>query len=327
MKNNIQHTAQSSKPIYLYDGEYTASCVIDNTQVQQDFKVDKGASTITLKDIPYIASGQCGDNLTWTLDQNGLLHISGTGEMHEDLEGNYGWSAFREDIKNVNIDTGVTTISTGAFDSCVNIVSVKIPNSVKLIDSGAFAECYSLTNVTIPNSVEEISNGAFWDCVSLENIEIPNGVKTIGDSAFGACQGLKSVKIPSSVDEIGANPFSFCTNLVEIHVDKRNPSYCSEDGALFDKEKTHLICYPIGKPDARYVVPDGVIEIGEDTFYYSSLTDIQIPNSVTTIENGAFDDCDKLSDVYYEGNEKEWSAIYIGDNNEPLTSATIHYNS
>ena len=219
--NEKQYTAQSSKPIYLYDGEYTASCVIDNTQVQQDFKVDKGASTITLKAIPYIASGQCGDNLTWTLDQNGLLHISGTGEMHEDLEGNYGWSAFREDIKNVNIDTGVTTISTGAFDSCVNIVSVKIPNSVKLIDSGAFAECYSLTNVTIPNSVEEISNGAFWDCVSLENIEIPNGVKTIGDSAFGACQGLKSVKIPSSVDEIGANSFSFCTSLVEVHVDDR----------------------------------------------------------------------------------------------------------
>lgn len=326
--NEKQYTAQSSKPIYLYDGEYTASCVIDNTQVQQDFKVDKGASTITLKAIPYIASGQCGDNLTWTLDQNGLLHISGTGEMHEDLEGNYGWSAFREDIKNVNIDTGVTTISTGAFDSCVNIVSVKIPNSVKLIDSGAFAECYSLTNVTIPNSVEEISNGAFWDCVSLENIEIPNGVKTIGDSAFGACQGLKSVKIPSSVDEIGANSFSFCTSLVEVHVDERNPSYCSEDDVLFDKEKSCLICYPIGKSDARYVVPNGVTEIADCAFADSSnLIEIQIPKSVTYIDFSAFADCDRISDVYYEGNETEWSAIIIDDNNEPLTSATIHYNS
>lgn len=326
--NEKQYTAQSSKSIYLYDGEYTASCVIDNTQVQQDFKVDKGASTITLKAVPYIASGNCGDNLTWTLDQNGLLHISGTGEMHEDLEGNYGWRAFREDIKNVNIDTGVTTISNGAFDSCVNIVSVKIPNSVKLIDSGAFAECYSLTNVTIPNSVEEISNGAFWDCVSLENIEIPNGVKTIGDNAFGACQGLKSVKIPSSVDEIGANLFSFCTSLVEVHVDERNPSYCSEDDVLFNKEKSCLICYPIGKSDARYVVPDGVTEIADCAFADSSnLIEIQIPKSVTYIDFSAFADCDRLSDVYYEGNETEWSAIIIDDNNEPLTSATIHYNS
>ena len=244
------------------------------------------------------------------------------------MEWNYGWRDFREDIKNVNIDTGITTISNGAFDSCVNIVSVKIPNSVKLIDSGAFAECYSLTNVTIPNSVEEISNGAFWDCVSLENIEIPNGVKTIGDSAFGACQGLKSVKIPSSVDEIGANSFSFCTSLVEVHVDEGNPSYCSEDDVLFNKEKSCLICYPIGKSDARYVVPDGVTEIADCAFADSSnLIEIQIPKSVTYIDFSAFADCDRLSDVYYEGNETEWSAIIIDDNNEPLTSATIHYNS
>lgn len=325
--NEKQYTAQSSKSIYLYDGEYTASCVIDNTQVQQDFKVDKGASTITLKAVPYIASGQCGDNLTWTLDQNGLLHISGIGEMYEDLEWNYGWRDFWEDIKNVNIDTGITTISNGAFDSCVNIVSVKIPNSVKLIDAGSFAACYSLTNVTIPNSVEKISNGAFWECVSLENIEIPNSVKTIEFAAFGACKSLKSIEIPSSVDEISANPFGLCTNLVEIHVDERNPSYCSEDGALFNKEKTRLICYPVGKTDTRYVVPNGVIEIGEDAFDSGNLTDIEIPDSVTRIGNAAFCDCNALSDVYYKGNETEWSAIIIDDNNGPLTSATIHYNS
>lgn len=300
-----QYTAQSSKPIYLYDGEYTASCVIDNTQVQQDFKVDKGASTITLKAVPYIASGKCGDNLTWTLDQNGLLHISGTGAMYgyEDLRDN-GWWNFSEDIKSVYIDSGVTTI-----------------------DSNAFMFCSSLENVTIPGSVEKIPDSAFLCCYSLENVEIQNGVKRMGSKVFQGCKTLKNVEIPSSVDEIDANPFDYCINLIEVHVDERNSSYCSEDGVLFNKEKTHLICYPIGKPDARYVVPDGVIEIGEDTFYYSSLTDIQIPNSVTTIENGAFDDCDKLSDVYYEGNEKEWSTINIDENNEPLTSATIHYNS
>lgn len=300
-----QYTAQSSKPIYLYDGEYTASCVIDNTQVQQDFKVDKGASTITLKAVPYIASGKCGDNLTWTLDQNGLLHILGTGAMYgyEDLRDN-GWWNFSEDIKSVYIDSGVTTI-----------------------DSNAFMFCSSLENVTIPGSVEKIPDSAFLCCYSLENVEIQNGVKRMGSKVFQGCKTLKNVEIPSSVDEIDANPFDYCINLIEVHVDERNSSYCSEDGVLFNKEKTHLICYPIGKPDARYVVPDGVIEIGEDTFYYSSLTDIQIPNSVTTIENGAFDDCDKLSDVYYEGNEKEWSTINIDENNEPLTSATIHYNS
>ncbi len=325
--NEKQYTAQSSKSIYLYDGEYTASCVIDNTQVQQDFKVDKGASTITLKAVPYIASGKCGDNLTWTLDQNGLLHISGTGEMHGNLEENYGWRAFREDIKNVHIDTGITTISDGAFDSCVNIVSVKIPNSVKLIDVGSFAACYSLTNVTIPSSVEKISNGAFWECINLENIEIPNSVRTIEFAAFGACKSLESIEIPSSVDEISANPFGLCTNLVEIHVDERNPSYCSEDGALFNKEKTRLICYPVGKTDTRYVVPNGVIEIGEDAFDSSNLTDIEISDSVTRIGNAAFCDCNTLSDVYYQGNEIEWSAIIIDDNNGPLTSATIHYNS
>lgn len=323
-----QYTAQSSKPIYLYDGEYTASCTVDNMQVQQNFKVNDGASTITLQAVTYIASGQCGDNLTWTLDKNGLLYISGTGAMYEWVGDQETWWPFRRDIKSVYIDSGVTTISEKAFCDCLN-----------------------LKNVTIPGSVEEILRLAFWCCTSLENVEIQNGVKTIEDGAFTGCESLTNVEIPSSVNKIGVNPFEYCPGLVEVHVDEHNLSYCSKDGVLFDKEKTHLICYPIGKSTTRYIVPnsvtnigdsafdesslieeiqmsEGIVEIGDEAFFgCKNLRNINIPRSATNIKSGAFAGCYRLSNVYYKGNETEWSAINIDENNEQLTSATIHYNS
>lgn len=290
-----QYTAQSSKPIYLYDGEYTASCVVDNTQVQQDFKVNDGASTITLQAVTYIASGQCGDNLTWTLDQNGLLHISGTGAMYEV---DTWWYDYKKDIKSVYIDSGATTICSDAFYDCTNLTSIKIPNSIKIIEERAFKDCLSLKNVTIPGSVEKISYYAFIDCTSLESVEIQNGVKTIDDGAFINCQGLKSVEIPNSINEIGDNPFVDCINLAEVHVDERNLSYCSKDGVLFDKKKTQLICYPIRKSDTQYIVPNSVTTIGQWAFRgCQNLTSIDIPNSVTTIGGCAFHNCQNLTSV------------------------------
>ena len=135
-----------------------------------------------------------------------------------------------------------------------------------------------------------IGDSAFSDCKSLININIPNGVTSIGDSAFSNCHSLTSVTIPSSVIAIGTNPFCGCP------ADLKNESkaFIYEHNVLFNKDKTTLISYRA--KEANYVIPDSVTSIGEGAFLEcNSLTSIIIPDSVTSIGVCAFAQCDSLS--------------------------------
>ncbi len=169
-----------------------------------------------------VASGFCGDegngeNLSWTLDSNGLLTISGTGKMK-----NYDYAPWWDNsdkIKKIVITEGVTSIGKYAFTYCTSLSSIAIPNSVTSIGNSAFVGCTSLTSVTIPNSVTSISDSAFSGCTSLTSIDIPNSVTSIGKYAFEGCSSLTSVTIPNSVTSIGYNSFSGCGQLSEIRLE------------------------------------------------------------------------------------------------------------
>ena len=156
----------------------------------------------------------------------------------------------------------------------------------------------SIKTIEIQNGVTSIGGSTFYFCYSLTNIEIPNSITSIGDKAFFYCEGLTKIEIPSSVTRIGKGTFAGCTSLRSINVDKNNQKYTSEEGILFDREKTELIQYPAGRKEKEYKHPSGVISIGDYAFATcKSLTNIEIPSSVTSIGDSAFHMCRSLTSI------------------------------
>jgi uncharacterized repeat protein (TIGR02543 family) len=227
----------------------------------------------------------------------------------------------------------VTNIAWYAFLGCKSLTSITIPNSVTSIDS-TFSDCTSLTSIIvdsgnqnyssdngvlfnknktllikypigktatsyiIPNSVTSIGNSAFSSCTSLTSITIPNSVTSIGNYAFSSCTSLTSIAIPNSVTSISDEAFSGCTGLRSIIVDINNQNYSSDNGVLFNKNKTLLIKYPIGKIATSYTIPSSVTNVGDGAFSdCTNLTSITIPNSVTSIGSGAFQSCTGLTSI------------------------------
>ncbi len=218
-----------------------------------------------------------------------ILTITGTGDLAGYTIGEAPWEAYRESIRGIDIKDGVTSIGNGTFCGCVSLTSVIIPGSVKIIGVNAFSGCEKLSNVRISEGVTSIGDGVFKGCTALEEITIPESVETIGENAFNSCTMLMTITIPQSVTEIGEGAFGNCTRLTEINVDEGNTTYSSEDGVLFNEEKTELICYPAGKV-GDYEVPSGVTKIADFAFssHEESFT-VTIPVSVTTISASAFD--------------------------------------
>ena len=301
-----------------------------------------------------VDSGTCGaegdgSNLTWTLDSEGVLTISGNGAMH-DYDYSSPWHENGNQIQSVFMANGVTSI--GNF---------------------AFFECISLTSMTIPDSVTCIGNCAFKDCSSLASVTIPDSVASIGVYAFCGCTSLKSVTIPDSVTSIGDYAFGFCTSLTGIWVDGGSSHYFSDaSGVLFNKDKTVLAQCP-GAFSGSYVIPDGVTSINDAAFVNctsltsvtipdgvtnigyevfagctslanmvlpngvtrigaeafegcTSMKNITIPDGVTSIGYDAFLNCKSLANVYFTGTEEAWNGITIDGGNDALKNAKIHCN-
>ena len=160
-----------------------------------------------------IDSGSCGDNVTYTLDTDGVLTISGSGAMTS-----RPWGGNRDQIKKVIIENGVTNIVEDAFFQCSALTSVEIPNSVTSIGNQAFYKCTSLTSVEFPNGVTSIGNSAFRLCSALTSVEIPNSVTSIGSNAFANCLALTSVTIPDSVTSMGNGVFYTCSALTSVTI-------------------------------------------------------------------------------------------------------------
>ena len=250
-------------------------------------------------------------------------------------------------LKKVIIPDGITSIGSWAFNNCKALVKIVIPQSVSIIEIGAFSSTYAITICcqveSKPNGwVDgwEESNSVVWDYNKNETSEngfnyvviddvrysIAQGVATVArqpeylkhvtipssivyggvsyevvaiDSyAFISNSYLCSISIPKTVKFIGENAFQWCNSLQNIKVDFNNESYKSIDGNLYSKDGKTLIQYAIGKDDFLFTIPNGVTTIDNSAFAQADkLTTVIMPNTITTIGKNAFSYCDLLSNI------------------------------
>ena len=249
-------------------------------------------------------SGTCGKNITWSITvkdlEYGPLTISGNGEMENfSNESNVPWCYYRDKIKEIHIDKGITNIGDYAFYKCEKVKSITVPNSVTSIGKCAFLKCTSLTKVKMYDTITSIENYTFSNCTSLSYIDIPDSVTSIGKYAFSDCTSLDDIDIPASVETIELSAFP--DNLYFIRVDENNQYYSSEYGFLLNKDKSELIMCPRGKKTYTYDpvrIPVSVKTIGKCAFENCThIESLNIPDSVTSIEEQAFYKCTSLKSI------------------------------
>ena len=265
-----------------------------------------------------LATGSCGNNVIYTIYFDMTMEISGEGAMYDRDWDDPIIADYCDQIKQVIIGEGVTSIGGYAFWSYTSLSSITIPSSVTSIGYDAFSSCTSLSTITIPSSVTSIGVHAFSSCTSLSSITIPSSVTRIGSYAFVSCTSLFSVSIPYSVNFIGYGVFSGCTNLSGISVSDSNAKYDSRENcnAIIESSTNTLIAgcqntvIPSSVTSIGYsafsgctslssiIIPSSVTSIGSSAFYScTSLSSIEIPSSVTSIGDWAFESCTSLTSV------------------------------
>jgi len=281
--------------------DVTYGATIENTVTTQS------TSTTIVK------SGECGENVIYTLDSNGLLKISGSGNMNDYYIGNSPFY-LNKDIKEIVIGDGVTSIGDCAFWGCSSLTSIEISDGVTSIGMSVFDSCSSLTSIEIPVGVTRLKDFVFYGCSSLTSITIPEGLTSIGSSAFESCSSLTSIAILAGVTSIGESAFKDCSNLNTIYCYKNStadkytdyPSIAKK--VYLDDATTTAFTFNsstgtiTGYSGSEKVVniPSNiggvyVKAIGENAF--KNNTDIEtviIPEGVNSIEDFAFYKCTGL---------------------------------
>ena len=282
------------------------------------------------------SSGSCGENVNYTFDSSsGTLTISGTGPM---TDYGYGDSPFsnQSSIKEVIINSGITSIGGSAFHKCSSLTSITIPDGVTSIGYDAFEDCKGLTSITIPDSLTSIGDSVFQGCTSLTSVTIGNSLTSIGWLAFANCSSLTNITIPDSLTSIGKSVFSNTAYYNDENNWENGVLYI--DNHLIETKSTISGSYSIKagtktiadsafdsscKKLTNITVPDSVTSIGNCAFLgCSGLTSITIPDSVTSIGESVFQACTSLTSVTI-GNGLTSIDDYAFYHCRSLTSITI----
>ena len=266
-----------------------------------------------------IASGECGDNATWTLDDAGTLTISGTGPMDDCYQYTTGsggnsviarpWRQYSDQVKYAVIEEGVTYIGANAFLQDSNLKSVKIADSVTKIGDFAFKECSSLTSISFGSGLIKTGTDVFLRCTSLKNVVLPDCDVDYGNNLFTDCTSLTSVTIPVTQTVLGGSMFSGCTSLTNIDIPN---SVTKIKGSAFQ-----------GTGLKSVYIPESVTFIDQYAFRYcENLKEVVIPSSVKSLGIGVFNNCLNLKELtLFEG--VETIDGYLIANSPNVTEITI----
>ena len=254
------------------------------------------------------ASGTCGGALTWSLGSDGVLTIRGTGPM-ADYAGfsETPWAGYAEEIRQVSVQKGVTSIGRNAFADCKALTAVSLPDSLTAIEKLAFYGCSALRELSLPGKLTKIGNSAFASCTALTSVTVPTGVTELGQSAFERCSSLRSVALPNGLSGTLSSTFGDCTALEQISI----PDSVTELRFAFDGcTALRTVQLPkglkkLGQSSFRgctslsaIVIPDGTEEIGYEAFSgCTGLTSVSIPDSVRAVKSKVFQDTAFLQDA------------------------------
>lgn len=198
-----------------------------------------------------LLGSKCGDNLIWDL-QGSTLYIIGNGNMYDYAQGTAPWQAYAAQITSIEVGAGVTSIGQYAFYNCTN-----------------------LTQITLHEGLTYIAGGAFESCTALNNVYLPDSVISLGWYAFGICRSLNTIRFSPNITEIGFSAFR-STAITEFGSNLNKLSYIGSD--CFD-----------GSSIVSVHLPEGLTNLYSRTFEdCHSLTEVYIPNSVSSIEDGCF---------------------------------------
>ena len=229
-------------------------------------------------------SGECGEDLTWEFDDaSSTLTIKGTGKMfdyrNDDSFFYAPWNDYKDNIRVVKIEEGVSSIGKYAFYESDMIEEISLPSTLTAIGSYAFGYDVGIKEIVIPNSVKTIGDSAFLKCTALTKITLPSGLTVIEAGLLDGCSALTDLKLPAGIQRIGRCAFSFCEGITEL------------------------------------VLPEHLVSIKEEAFARSGLTSITIPDKTTEVDPTAFDHCEDLSAIIVSDS----NPVYASENGLFLT--------
>lgn len=332
---------------WQYDTQkHWQSCSCGKTQNEGEHTGDGDTCTVCGAALSEaLGSGSIDGGLSWSLSRSGALTISGSGKMPDfsSVANAAPWDKQKDKIQSAVIESGVQSISGGAFSGCTALEKVSISDTVAQIDLNAFDGCTALAefevaadnkafssdggvlfsagkellrcpvgksaDYTVPSGTVAIAGDAFKDCAKLESLVIPDSVTAIGKSAFENCAALKRITLPKSIAMLEALTFSGCASLAEITL---------PDGLKALGEKVFSGCAAL----KSVKIPAEVTVIPTEAFSGCvSLESITIPKSVSHINEHAFDGCTALKKVDYLGSDTDWSQVTKETGNNVLDNA------
>ena len=159
----------------------------------------------------------CGDSATFTLSKDGVLTISRSGSIYDSDKHLFGWAFYKDDIKKIIVENGITSIGDGAFNDC-QAEEVEIADTVTKVSDFAFSGCRKLKRIVIPEAVNYLGVECFVNCDELEEVIINGSIERLASNMFKNCQKLKKVVLPDTVKSIGTEAFLSCYELSDLNV-------------------------------------------------------------------------------------------------------------